>query len=1338
MIYLCWLFFKQRSIIKPNLIFSFKVMKLKLLIVALFCSVLGWGQVTIFSETVGNTGSGTLTIAGTTFDNPGLTFTGNADTRTTSPSSGYAGASGLRNVFITGTVGQNFEISGINTSAYTALQLTFGELKSGAAGAANLLVVEVSSDGITYNPLAYSRSDGAVWALISPTGTIPSTSNLRIRFRNPATTQQFRVDDIVLKGTLSSSNTITTDTAIIGSPFCVSASTGVSVSVPFTSVGTFNAGNVYTAQLSNAAGSFASPVSIGTVTSTANSGTIAATIPAGTAAGTGYRIRVVSSNPVVTGTNNTVDLTVQVPAAITTQPSTTVQNLCQGSAATALSVTATGTTLTYQWYSNTTATNSGGTPVGTSSASYTPVTTTAGTLYYYCVVSAACGASVTSNVSGAVNVNPIPADPTGSITISANPSCGPATLSYPAGFYWQTTASGTSTTNPTSSNYILNATGTIYVRSYNGSCWSTNSINTGVITINTPINISVQPTNQSIGDGSNTIFSVTVTGSSLTYQWQVDNGGGFVNLVNGVPYSNVTTATMTITGATLAMNGYLYRCVVSGAAPCGSVTSNSATLTVNTVPEINVLSGGTTINDNDLSSAIGDNTDFGSTDISTGTIVKTFTIENLGLGVLNLTGTPLVAISGTHAADFTLTAIPSTPIASSGSTTFQITFNPSALGIRDAVLTIANNDSNENPYNFSVQGRGTTREINVRGNAVDILDGDNTPSLTDDTDFGSVNITSGTIVKTFTIQNTSFSPNGGILSLTDPSPYVVISGPDAADFSLTVIPSTPIAVSGSTTFQITFNPTTAGVKNATISIANDDSNENPYNFDIRGTGTDTPDIVLSSANPAVASSTIVQSVNNHVIYAFNLAVTTFNATLNNVVFNTSGTYAASNITNFKLWYSADATFNSATDTFLDNETATLGVGSHTFTGFSRTITLGTTGYFFITTDIPCTSTAGNTIIVDAITTADLTFVAGNKSGTAFASGVHTIQSAIPNNVTGAVTSVCENGTATISWTAPAGCSDNVLVFATSGTFTAAIPTGNGGAYTDNAVFGSGTAFDGGFTVFKGTGTSVTVTGLTNGTTYRFKIFTRNDLNWSNGVEVSCTPTLAYCASGATSNLDSEIENVTLVGYSTTISNNTTNVCTTGVNNYTAMSADLQVGGTYTVAVEFGDCSDGTQYDGAGGVWIDWNNDGDFLDANETIGTALVAVSGGNVIQNFTINVPGGQPIGNYRMRIVQTEGGTLGTINPCGTFTYGSTEDYTVQVINSCIPTHSVTSFTPTSGPVGTEVTINGTGLTGTTVTFSGVNATIVSNTGTQMVVVIPAGATTGMLSVKDSQPCAV
>lgn len=50
-----------------------------------------------------------------------------------------------------------------------------------------------------------------------------------------------------------------------------------------------NAGNVYTVQLSNASGSFSSPVNIGTLASTATSGTIAALIPAGTVSGTGYK-----------------------------------------------------------------------------------------------------------------------------------------------------------------------------------------------------------------------------------------------------------------------------------------------------------------------------------------------------------------------------------------------------------------------------------------------------------------------------------------------------------------------------------------------------------------------------------------------------------------------------------------------------------------------------------------------------------------------------------------------------------------------------------------------------------------------------------------------------------------------------------------------------------------------------------------------------------------------------------------------------------------------------------------------------------------------------------------
>ncbi|MBV1889228.1 MAG: choice-of-anchor D domain-containing protein, partial [Proteobacteria bacterium] len=253
-------------------------------------------------------------------------------------------------------------------------------------------------------------------------------------------------------------------------------------------------------------------------------------------------------------------------------------------------------------------------------------------------------------------------------------------------------------------------------------------------------------------------------------------------------------------------------------------------------PEINIQGLAVNITDGDTTPSVTDNTDFGSVDTAIGTNPNTFTIQNTGTSALTLTGaSPYVVVSGTHAADFTITANPTTPIATSGSTTFTITFNPSADGLRTAALSIANDDTDENPYNFNIQGTGFTPapEINIQGNAVTIVDGDTTPIVGDDTDFGSVLVASGTQANTFTIQNTGTAT----LNLTAASPYVTISGTNAADFTVTSNPSNSIASSGNTTFTITFDPNAAGLRTASVSIANDDSDENPYNFDIQGTGT---------------------------------------------------------------------------------------------------------------------------------------------------------------------------------------------------------------------------------------------------------------------------------------------------------------------------------------------------------------------------------------------------------------------------------------------------------------------------------------------------------------------
>jgi hypothetical protein len=101
------------------------------------------------------------------------------------------------------------------------------------------------------------------------------------------------------------SNTITTG-AITTAPFTVDCTTPTTDagSVAFTSTGTFNGPNIYTAQLSDAAGSFASPTSIGTLTSNANSGSVPFVIPAATPTGAGYLIRIVSDDPGVIGSSS--------------------------------------------------------------------------------------------------------------------------------------------------------------------------------------------------------------------------------------------------------------------------------------------------------------------------------------------------------------------------------------------------------------------------------------------------------------------------------------------------------------------------------------------------------------------------------------------------------------------------------------------------------------------------------------------------------------------------------------------------------------------------------------------------------------------------------------------------------------------------------------------------------------------------------------------------------------------------------------------------------------------------------------------------------------------------
>ncbi len=119
--------------------------------------------------------------------------------------------------------------------------------------------------------------------------------------------------------------------------------------------------------------------------------------------------------------------------------------------------------------------------------------------------------------------------------------------------------------------------------------------------------------------------------------------------------------------------------------------------------------------------------------------------------------------------------------------------------------------------------------MDVQGNGQSIPAGATTPATANGTDFGTV-MGGDAITRTFTISNA-----GNLDLLLTGSPAVTLTG--GAPFSITAQPASPVISHSTTTFAITFAPTITGTFTDTVTIPNNDANENPYTFVISGTGT---------------------------------------------------------------------------------------------------------------------------------------------------------------------------------------------------------------------------------------------------------------------------------------------------------------------------------------------------------------------------------------------------------------------------------------------------------------------------------------------------------------------
>ena len=214
--------------------------------------------------------------------------------------------------------------------------------------------------------------------------------------------------------------------------------------------------------------------------------------------------------------------------------------------------------------------------------------------------------------------------------------------------------------------------------------------------------------------------------------------------------------------------------------------------------------------------------------------VKGFVIRNdcpQNAPLLLTDASPYITIGGNNPSDFTLVSFPTGNSINPGFTkNFTIKFAPTATGIRNAIVSVASNDPDENPYTFLVQGTGVAAEMDVTGNLQPILSGSVTTSFVNHTYFDNLNIVTGTLDRTFTITNS------GTVALTIGA--LTLSGANPGDFTVITAPPATLAAGASTTFVIRFDPTAAGIREAIVNIVNTDPNENPYTFAISGYGLD--------------------------------------------------------------------------------------------------------------------------------------------------------------------------------------------------------------------------------------------------------------------------------------------------------------------------------------------------------------------------------------------------------------------------------------------------------------------------------------------------------------------
>ncbi len=297
------------------------------------------------------------------------------------------------------------------------------------------------------------------------------------------------------------------DTVVAVQSSLVSTCSGLDITVPYTTNASFLSGNTFTVQLSNASGSFSSPINIGTVSAT-NAGNITCNIPSSTIPGSGYRIRVVSTNPARISSDNGQNITINATPAKPIATSNTP--VCTGNTLN-LSASTSTSGVSYSWIG----------PASYSSSLQSPsingvVTTQAGN---YIVTVTANGCSTKDTETVVVNTTPIKP-----IATSNTPVCTGDTLNLSAStgtsgvsYSWTGPASYSSSLQSPSISGVVTTQAGDYIVTVTANGCSAKDTETVVVNVTPTKPIATSNTPVCTGDTLN--LSASTSTGSVSYNW---------------------------------------------------------------------------------------------------------------------------------------------------------------------------------------------------------------------------------------------------------------------------------------------------------------------------------------------------------------------------------------------------------------------------------------------------------------------------------------------------------------------------------------------------------------------------------------------------------------------------------------------------------------------------------------------------------------------------------------------------------------------------------------------------------------------------------------------------